>query len=84
MYARTLAQSVVLILILVDVNARAHRVHITNRYIGEATIVRMNWPARSLNLNPIEHACDMLQKAIPSRHVPPTTVQELRHAIKEE
>jgi hypothetical protein len=59
-------------------------VHITNRYIDEATIVRMDWPARSPDFNPNERAWDMLQKAISSRHVQSTTVQELRHAIIEE
>jgi hypothetical protein len=41
----------------------------------------MDWQAMSPELNPIEHAWDMPQKAISSRHVQTTTVQELRHAI---
>jgi len=40
----------------------------------------MDWPAMSPDLNPIEHAWDMLQKAISACHVKPTSVQELRHA----
>ena len=55
--------------ILMDDNARAHRAHITNRYLEQAAIVRLDWPARSPDLNPIEHAWDMLQKAISSRQV---------------
>ena len=47
----------------------------------EATIVRMEWPARSPDLNPIEHAWDMLQTAVSSRPVPPASVQELRQAL---
>jgi hypothetical protein len=35
--------------ILMDDNACAHRAHITNRYLEEATIVRMDLPARSPN-----------------------------------
>ena len=69
--------------ILMDNKACAHRAHITNRYLEEATIVRMDWPARSPDLNPIEHAWDMLQKAISSRHVQPITVQELLALIQE-
>ena len=53
--------------ILMDDNARAHRAHITNRYLEQAAIVRLDWPARSPDLNPIEHAWDMLQKAILAR-----------------
>ena len=67
-----------------DDNARAHRARITNQYLEQATIVRMEWPARSLDLNPIEHAWDMLQTAVSSRPVQPASVQELRQALLEE
>ena len=67
-----------------DDNARAHRARITNRYLEQAAIVRLDWPARSPDLNPIEHAWDMLQKAISSRQVQPATVRELREALIEE
>ena len=70
--------------ILMDDNARAHRAHITNQYLKQATVVRMEWPARSPDLNPIEHAWDMLQTAVSSRPVQPASVQELRHALLEE
>ena len=39
--------------ILVDDNARAHRARITDQYLEQATIVRMEWPVRSPDLNPI-------------------------------
>ena len=38
-----------------DDNARAHRACITDQYLQQATIVRMEWPATSSDLNPIEH-----------------------------
>ena len=44
----------------------------------------MEWPARSPDLNPIEHAWDMLQTAVSSRPVQPASVQELRQALFEE
>ena len=47
-------------------------------------MVRMEWPARSPDLNPIEHAWDMLQTAVSSRSVQPASVQELRRALLEE
>lgn len=70
--------------ILMDDNARAHRARITNRCLEEAAIVRLDWPARSPDLNPIEHAWDMLQTAISSCQVQPATVRELREALIEE
>ena len=70
--------------ILMDDNARAHRARITDQYLEQATIVRMEWPARSPDLNPIEHAWDMLQTAVSSRPAQPASVQELRQALLEE
>ena len=67
-----------------DDNARAHRARITDQYLEQATIVRMEWSARSPDLNPIEHAWDMLQSAVSSRPVQPASVQELRQALLEE
>ena len=63
--------------ILMDDNARAHRACITNQYLEQATILRMDRPARSPDLNPIEHAWDMLQTVISSCQVQPGSVQEL-------
>ena len=67
-----------------DDNARAHRARITDQYLEQATIVLMEWPARSPDLNPIKHAWDMLQTAVSSRPVQPASVQELRQALLEE
>ena len=83
-YVRPYAGAVGENFILMDDNARAHRARITDQYLEQATIVRMEWPARSPDLNPIEHAWDMLQTAVPSRPVQPAPVQELRQALLEE
>ena len=55
-YVRPYAGAVSENFILMDDNARAHRARITDQYLEQATIVRMEWPARSPDLNPIEHA----------------------------
>ena len=83
-YVRPYAGAVGENFILMDDNARAHRARITDQYLEQATIVRMEWPARSPDLNPIEHAWDMLQTAVSSRPVQPASVQELRQAFLEE
>ena len=35
-------------------NARPHRARIADEYLQQKTIMRMEWPARSSDLNPIE------------------------------
>ena len=52
-YVRPYAGAVGENFILMDDNARAHRARITDQYLEQATIVRMEWPARSPDLNPI-------------------------------
>ena len=83
-YVRPYAGAVGENFILMDDNARAQRARITDQYLEQATIVRMEWPARSPDLNPIEHAWDMLQTAVSSRPVQPASAQELRQALLEE
>ena len=70
--------------ILMDDSARAHRACNTNQYLEQATILRMDWPPRSPDLSPIEHAWDMLQTEVSSLHVQLGSLQELRQALVEE
>ena len=55
--------------IQINNNALPHRAHATNDYLECETIIRMDWPARSPDLNPIEYAWDILQRAISARPV---------------
>ena len=70
--------------ILMDDNARPHRARVFEEYLQLETIVRMDWPACSPDLNPIEHVWNMLQVAILRRPVQPTTLVELGNAVTEE
>ena len=53
--------------IMMDDNARSHRAHVVDQYLEQEGIERMNWPVRSPDPNPIEHAWDMLQRRISAR-----------------
>ncbi|GFS93236.1 uncharacterized protein TNCV_2125191 [Trichonephila clavipes] len=47
-------------------------------------ITRIDWPAYSPDLNPIEHVWDMLGRRIATRQAPPTCLPELWRALLEE
>lgn len=65
-------------------NARAHTAAIVRAYLQEVRISVMQWPARSPDLNPIEHLWDHLKRKVRSRDPAPTTLQELEAAVMEE
>ena len=76
-YVRPYAGAVGPQFILMDDNARPHRARVVEMYLQQKTIVRMDCPACSPDLNPIEHVWNMLQVAILRRPVQPTTLMEL-------
>ncbi|GBL74499.1 hypothetical protein AVEN_235435-1 [Araneus ventricosus] len=70
--------------IFMDDNARPHRARLVRSYLESETIPQMAWPARSPDLNPIEHVWDMLGRWIAGRSVPPGTLHDLQQALLQE
>ena len=70
--------------ILMDDNALLHRARVVEEYLQQETIVRIDWPACSPDLNPIEHVLNMLQVAILRHPTQPTTLVELENVLIEE
>ncbi|GFX30813.1 transposable element Tcb1 transposase [Trichonephila clavipes] len=67
--------------LFMDDNARPHRANIVDECLQSEDITRMDWPAYSPDLNPIEHVWDMLGRRIAARQPPPTCLPELRRAL---
>ncbi|GFV56826.1 transposable element Tcb2 transposase [Trichonephila clavipes] len=67
--------------ILMDDNCRPHRANLVEDFLFEEGIVRMEWPACSPDINPIEHVWDALGRRVAG---PPQTLQELERAFLEE
>ncbi|KAL0151970.1 hypothetical protein M9458_052688, partial [Cirrhinus mrigala] len=70
--------------VLMDDNAGPHRARLVTEFLEEEDISRMEWPARSPDLNPIEHIWEQLQSRVQARQVPLGALVELRTALLEE
>jgi transposase len=69
--------------ILMQDNARPHTAGIVRQYLNEVGIVTLPWPARSPDMNPIEHVWDELGRRIRHRENIPETIPSLRIALQE-
>ena len=69
--------------IFMHVNARLRVARIVVENLETAGIDTMEWPAVSLDLNPIKHCWDILSRRVSERDQPPQTIQELTQALTE-
>lgn len=65
-------------------NARPHTARVVRDYLNEIGITQMDWPARSPDMNPIEHVWDVIGRKVRERTPPPRNVEELKLALTEE
>ncbi|GFX37272.1 DDE_3 domain-containing protein [Trichonephila clavipes] len=70
--------------LFMDYNAPCHRTVAAEQLLESEDIERMDWPARSPDLNPIEHVWDFLGRRLAARTLPPVTIRELRLALQDE
>lgn len=70
--------------ILMQDNARPHTAAIVRNFLEATDITTLQWPARSPDMNPIEHLWDELGRRVRSRQRPAENLAELAYALVEE
>lgn len=70
--------------ILQDDNATPHRARLVGHFLQQQGVRRMDWPACSPDLNPIENVWDHLDRQLRDNHPPPNTLQELLGYLRQE
>ncbi|GFT52234.1 transposable element Tcb2 transposase [Trichonephila clavipes] len=83
-YVRLFRGAMGLQFLFMDDNAPCHRTVAAEQLLENEDIERMDWPARSPDLNPIEHVWDFLGRRLAARTLPPVTIRELRLALQDE
>ncbi|GFT56456.1 transposable element Tcb2 transposase [Trichonephila clavipes] len=83
-YVRLFRGAMGLQFLFMDDNAPCHRTVAAEQLLESEDIERMDWLARSPDLNLIEHEWDFLGRRLTARTLPPVTIRELRLALQDE
>ncbi|GFX43524.1 transposable element Tcb2 transposase [Trichonephila clavipes] len=83
-YVRLFRGAMGLQFLFMDDNAPCHLTVAAEQLLESEDIERMYCPARSPNLNPLEHVWDLLGKCLAARTLPPVTIRKLRLALQDE
>ena len=67
-----------------DDNARPHRARVVNDFLQQSGVNRMEWPACSPDLNPIENLWDELDRKVRSNNPAPKDAQHLFQMLQAE
>ena len=70
--------------VLQDDNARPHRAMVVTDFLRQQRIARMDWPAYSPDLAPIEHAWDELGRRVRNNHAPPANLHDMGQLLMAE
>ncbi|GFX33468.1 transposable element Tcb2 transposase [Trichonephila clavipes] len=70
--------------LFMDDNAPCHRTVAAEQLLESEDIERIDCPAQSPDLNPIEDVWDFLGRRLETRTFPPVTIRELRLALQDE
>ncbi|GFV93889.1 transposable element Tcb2 transposase [Trichonephila clavipes] len=83
-YVRLFRGAMGLQFLFMDDNVPCHRTVVAEQLLESEDIERMDWPARSPDLNTIEHVWEFLNRRLAARTLPPVTIRELRLALQDE
>ncbi|GFW86284.1 transposable element Tcb2 transposase [Trichonephila clavipes] len=83
-YVRLFRGAMGLQFLFMDDNAPCHHTVAAKQLLESEDIERMDWAARSPDLNPIEHVWEFLGRRLAARTLPPVTIRELRSALQDE
>ncbi|GFV49084.1 transposable element Tcb2 transposase [Trichonephila clavipes] len=83
-YVRLFRGAMGLQFLFMDDNTPCHRPVAAEQLLESEDIERMDWPARSPDLTPIEHVWDFLGRRLTARTLPIVTIRELRSALQDE
>jgi transposase len=64
-------------------NARPHVVQVVSRYLHDIGINTVDWPARSPDLNPIEHLWDHMERQVAASQPAPINLNDLGNRLVE-